>query len=898
MYSKEEARLKIRELVDEFLKYPERDSLNEQEIKAKFVQPLFEFLNWDFRSSDVKLEEKVSNGRVDYSFRINNIPKCFIEAKRPSANVDSDEIINQAKNYAWHKATTWAVVTNFKRIVIYNALIKEGVMASRLRNIYLTEINDFDSNFEGLWLLSKNSFDTDIIDKVAEKECKKMKLVPVEKKLFEDLNNWRQLIAKDIAKNYPGKYSAEELDEIIQVLLDRFILIKKIEDTNLEGQKLHEAYNSWSSQQKKNLDTYVKEVFEYYKKDYDSGIFDTKEIDNVKISDPALQVVIEELYSVRNNAIEYDFGIIDADVLGNIYEQYLGYLLKTTAKRVKGTASKAKRKEQGIYYTPRHIVDYIVKNTLGEKLKECKTWEDVEKIKVLDPACGSGSFLIRAFDEINNWYGEKGFDQNKLTMNEESFETIKDKIIKKNLFGVDLDQKAVELAQLNLLLKTADKKHKLPTLQQNIKCGNSLIDEEKIAGTKAFKWEKEFEEVMNQGGFDVVIGNPPYVSIESLEFNQRRNFEKLFESAVGRFDLFMLFIEKALILLKEGGYLSFIIPNKFLTNDQSKKLRQILLKTGSVLTIVTSTDKVFESANVSNIIFVFQKNSDAKKCQIVELKNQKMNSRGYVDLKLFSDDRDFKFVLTVEQNTQKILSKIASNTKKLGELAEIKDGIVAGRLKDILFLKTKTNQNIKPLLFGRNINRYSLTFSNDFVDYRKNFMNKQEELRAKGKRPGLWLREEKIFERPKILSRQTANKIIATFDDKNFYYEHTLHSTYVKDKNYSPLYILGILNSKLLDFYYQKFINQKGALFPQIRLSFLSNLPIKIASKFEQQAIDKLVTKILSLNKRLNELNGKQTSAHQKVEEDIKRTDAEIDELVYQLYGITEEEKKIIEEAI
>ncbi|MFH1588737.1 MAG: N-6 DNA methylase, partial [Candidatus Diapherotrites archaeon] len=488
MNSKEEAREKIRHLIEEFNSYLGKDSLNEQEIKTKFIQPLFECLGWNFRSEDIRLEEKVSSGRVDYSFRINGIPKFFVETKRPSASVDTDIVVDQAKNYAWHKATHWAVITNFKRVVIYNALLRGQYMESRLRNIYLDELKDYNADFEDLWLLSRESFETGLIDRIAERECKKAKLIPVEKKLFEDLNKWRELTAKDIAKNYPGKYSAEELDEIIQVLLDRLILIKKIEDTILEGRKIEEAYNSWHDQSKKSLNYYLKEVFEHYKNDYNSGIFEEKEIDKVELSDHALGTVISELYSIGNKSVEYDFGIIDADVLGNIYEQYLGYLLKTTAKRVKGEESKAKRKEQGIYYTPRYIVDYIVKNTLGEKLKECSSIQDIEKIKVLDPACGSGSFLIRAFDEIYCWYESKGLTKETMTLTEQGFASVKDKIIKENLFGVDLDQKAIELAQLNLLLRTADKKHKLPVLKDNIKCGNSLIDDEKIAGNKAFNW--------------------------------------------------------------------------------------------------------------------------------------------------------------------------------------------------------------------------------------------------------------------------------------------------------------------------------------------------------------------------------------------------------------------------
>ncbi|MBU0635566.1 N-6 DNA methylase, partial [Candidatus Micrarchaeota archaeon] len=250
-----------------------------------------------------------------------------------------------------------------------------------------------------------------------------------------------------------------------------------------------------------------------------------------------------------------------------------------------------------MYYTPRYIVDYIVKNTLGEKLKECKTIEELQKIKVLDPACGSGSFLIRAFDEIYNYYKQKGW-QEKTFIDPESqkvFATVKDQIIKNNLFGVDLDSKAVEIAQLNLLLKTTDKKHKLPKLQENIKNGNSLIDDSTIT-EKAFNWNKEFETIMENGGFDIVIGNPPYVKVEQIKKDEKDYFFKNFSHIGGRLDLYILFLEKASSILKEKGLMSFILPSIWLKAKYGKELRRHILENYSICAFIDFGDlKVFEN---------------------------------------------------------------------------------------------------------------------------------------------------------------------------------------------------------------------------------------------------------------------------------------------------------------
>jgi len=511
---KEGAKQEIQRLVEKYNKIVEEKRIkdyNESTTKAEFIEPFFEALGWDIRNrfhiDEVTREENVSKKRVDYGFRINGIPKFFLEAKSLNGDLDDPKFVDQAVNYSWHKDCTWAVLTNFERIKILNAEVRA---ANYLQSQFMTiSCREFFDRFDDLWLLSRESFEKGLLDKEAERWGKKTKKAPVDEQLLADFTRFRELLSKSITRlNQRENLSEEELDESVQRILDRLIFIRNCEDRELEAATLRSRFREWLSRGKGRFVKELHDIFTYFDKEYNSKIFSMHQCDILDISDEVLREIIEGLYHTKDGSISYDFSAIDADVLGNIYEQYLSNILKKTEKRAKLTENHVHRKEQGIYYTPTYIVDYIVRNTLGELLKDEKV--DVEKIRILDPACGSGSFLIKAFDVLNEHYLKNDKDYAQAQLDTAGRFTRKTRILQNNIFGVDLDKQAVEIAQLNLLLKIAEKGHRLPILEQNIKCGNSLIDDEKIAGDKAFDWEKEFREIVNNGDFDVVIGNPPY----------------------------------------------------------------------------------------------------------------------------------------------------------------------------------------------------------------------------------------------------------------------------------------------------------------------------------------------------------------------------------------------------
>ncbi|MEM4368377.1 MAG: N-6 DNA methylase, partial [Candidatus Anstonellales archaeon] len=518
--------------------------------------------------------------------------------------MDNIKYVEQAINYSWHKGCTWAVLTNFESIKIYNAEWKTGIWQSHLKTITCDQFLD---RFDELWLLSKESFEQGLLDKEAEKWGKKTKKTSVDKQLLNDFTRFREMLSKNIAKVNPEKkLTQQELDEAVQRMLDRLIFIRSCEDRELEEKLLLARLRDWKGRGGQLIKS-LREVFDYFDKEYNSEIFKKSLADQVHVDNDVLQEVIEGLYYTKDGSISYDFSAIEADVLGNIYEQYLGHILKKTEKSAKLTKVKTHRKEQGIYYTPTYIVDYIVQNTLGELLKDKKV--DASKIRVLDPACGSGSFLIKAFDVLNEYYKnkDKNYEQTKLGKDALPYSK-KLEILQNNIFGVDLDKQAVEIAQLNLLLKVAEKGKRLPLLKKNIKCGNSLIDDPSVAGDKAFKWEEEFKEVMQEGGFDVIIGNPPYVK----EFVNRQIFEDVKKGSSrvakyyeGKMDYLYFFIELGIDLLKEGGYLSFITTNYWLQAEGAKKLREKILKETTLISVFDFNEfKVFEGTGQHNLVFV------------------------------------------------------------------------------------------------------------------------------------------------------------------------------------------------------------------------------------------------------------------------------------------------------
>lgn len=964
--SKDEAKARIQRLIDKYNRISAEGKLkryNEAMTKNDFIEPLFEALGWDVRNTEtddeVTPEDKVSKGRVDYAFRIEGIPKFLLEAKAIKVDLDEPKWAEQAINYAWHKGAVWAILCDFEGVKVFNSEVKE---LNPLQSMFFSiNCEEYIDRFDQLWLLSRESFEKGIIDREAEKWGKKLKKVPVDKQLLADFTRFRDILSKDILLMNKSKHlEGDELDEAVQRILNRLIFIRKCEDNNLESNKLQSTYRVWDDSRKGRLYNRVKGIFRYFEKQYDSELFEHCICDQIDISNQVAKEVILGLYSTKDKLIHYDFSAIDADVLGNIYEQYLGHILKKTPKRAKVEAKHVRRKEMGIYYTPTYVVDYIVRNTVGELLKNKKF--DADKIRILDPACGSGSFLLKAFDYLNAYHGKKDKDfthQAQLDLSGAgAVYSRKVKILNENIFGVDLDQRAVEIAQLNLLLKTLEKKHRLPMLKENIKCGNSLIDDEEVAGNKAFKWEEEFEEIMNNGGFDVVIGNPPYIK----EFVNKKIFEELKRGSSkvakyyeGKMDYLYFFIELGIDLLKKGGYLSFITTNYWLQAEGAKKLREKILEETNLISVFDFNEfTVFEGTGQHNLVFVLQKKKNPNNEVKVSIVKDKIVSKSEVieslkgkdgeekigkfisqPQKKFLQNKDFKIAF-VPDKIEKICEKVKSQqnyflkkkdvatgidvhqdtviNSHLAKLPNLKlgDGIFVITDEELnkLRLSQKEKEIVKPCYTTDNLGRYfankdnkkwiiyttteTIKKINDFPKI-KEHLDKFKDIITSDFGPyGLHrARKERFFLKEKIISLRKTKRPAFSYVDFPSYVSLTFFI--IKPEDINLKYLTAILNSKLIHFWLY-FKGKKEGNQLQIDKAPILTIPIKKSSESHQKPFIELADKMLSLNKRLNQLKDKETSEKKRIEKEIRKTDDKINALVYDLYGITKKEQEIIGE--
>jgi len=955
---KETSEKAVAELVEKYKKVLDEGNVgkyNEEMTKKDFILPLFRCLGWDIENSnEVTAEEKISKKRVDYSFRINGIPKFFLEAKSLKEQLDKDnyKFYKQAVEYSWYKGCTWAVLTDFEHMRILNAEVKStNPLQSQFRWI---DYNEYLTRFEELWLLSKESFEQGLLDKEADRLLKRTKKQKVDQQLLADFTLFRETLSKNITKlNQSRHLSEEELDESIQRILDRLIFIRNCEDRELEEKRLWEAKNEFHAWKK------VKEIFAFYDKNYDSKLFtydptNPKSVhlcDTLDIDDDVIRIILNGLYRTKDDFVSYDFSAIDADVLGTVYEQYLGHILKKTEKRASLTENHVHKKEQGIYYTPTYIVDYIVRNTLGELLKEKKI--NPEDIKVLDPACGSGSFLIKTFDVLNEYYERNitNYSQTQLDVKTGIPFTTKVKILQNNIFGVDLDKQAVEIAQLNLLLKIAEKGHRLPLLEQNIKCGNSLIEDKEVAGNKAFKWEEQFSGIMREGGFDVVFGNPPYVRQEELG-EIKPYLQANYEAYQGTADLFVYFFEKELKILKEDGYFGMIVSNKWLRASYGKNLRRLLTGFWIEEFIDFGDLKVFADATIYPCIIIMRKIKKSNpRIRICKMETLRFGS-------LVEYVRNNSFFINQnelnekEWNIQKteaneLLKKVRSSGVPIEEYvgAKIYRGILTG-LNEAFIIDEETRSEliqkepdsaniIKPVLSGSEIKRYSSLSKSKYLifipwhfplhkgqisgasrdaeeSFEKNYpaiydylINFKGRLETRNKdETGIryeWYALQRCaasyyeeFDKPKIVWGNLSKRSSFALDEKNGFYVNAPACILPTNSRY----VLGILNSKLMSYFLKSICAERQGGFIEQKPVYVSQVPIKKPTNSQEMEMTEHVGKMLQLNEKLLKIGDKLTDERHRLEEEMKRIDAAIDSLVYEIYGLTNAEKETVENSL
>lgn len=931
---------------------------SEEHIQSLFTLKLLELLGWNSKTIIVNTGQEIKTGkRPDIILNKDGNTLLVIESKDASRydmldgfyKKDKSKIsfVEQLCNYCNAEGIYWGILTNFVEWRLYSVFQKrlyknEKYAFSSLlwdnadKSSYIDLLSDKGINFlinlkSSKIIESRGRFDTDPIYYPEQIEIKD--------KFFSNLKKWRLSIRNAIRKNLT-KYNDSKIDLITQKILDRLIFVGYCCDNKVIPQnKLHAILHS-------KIDLYkeLQKIFYQMDDKFDSDLFSKSEEDEynkILISDNILRPIIEELSNI-------DFSKLSIHIMGEVYENYLEEILKQNDKILKN-----KKKLQGIYYTTEYVIKYIIKNTLTPILSKCKTASELDNIKVLDSSCGSGSFLILAFDEF--------IEQYKRIENQPLFEFERRKLIlQNNLYGVDIDEKAVEITKLNLLVKCLENvasldlsgKKILPNIKLNIRCGNSLVssnlstdsfdlfsnqhvdtinkllelhklfkysnDDNKysiykdieieefklnsilnkdleykynLSDIKPFNYHIAFPEVFKDGGFDCVIGNPPWgANIDSILDYLNEYYPN---STVGFKDTYKCFFDKSIQLLKPKGKLGYITPNSFYFNPLFKDLRK-LLNSYQIDSMINLGERVFENVEAPSAITIITKsNISNKKINTMDLSFSKSNKEkenlinngkySIINQNIFNKTQNNIFTFN--------LRDLKSNEVYFEQFANIKDaGIQYHRfgigmknrggndLHDRLFSKNKNEfKNSVACYYGKLINRY---FINDFTDKYFN-MDYKSVLKSNEQ---VSFTKEYQGKRNKIVWRQTSDNIKAAIDKKGIWFGNTIQCCEIKKEysNYKLEYLLAILNSKYLNYIYNNNIKESNRVFPQIKISNLEKLPIRIIDFNNKSDVD-IYNKIISTVGELSKFEFNSIA--------YKSYISILDDLIFDLYSVNKIER-------
>lgn len=1023
---------------------------NETQLRREFLDPFFKALGWDIDNEqglaeaykDVIHEDQIrvegATKAPDYCFRVGGTRKFFVEAKKPSVSVkDEPAPAFQLRRYAWTAKFPLNLLSDFEEFAVYDGRFKPHLNdpAATARIFYCT-FRDYAEKWD--WIASIFSRDALLkggYDQFAESTKAKRGMAEFDEDFLITIEGWRLDLARNLALRNP-KMNQRELNFAVQRIIDRIIFLRICEARGIEEYgRLQALVNG------ERVYPRLAQLFEAADDRYNSGLFHFKpepgrqeppdELTlSLGVDDKLLRDLVRGLYYPT----PYAFEQISADILGQIYEQFLGKVIRLTEGHQAKVDDKPEvKKAGGVYYTPAYVVDYIVRQTVG-KLVEDKAPKQVAVLRILDPACGSGSFLIGAYQFLLDWHRDwytahdpakwaKGSRPAVVQTSKGWVLTIAERkrILLNNIFGVDIDAQAVEVTKLSLLLKVLEgetgqtlqtifrlfRERALPDLGDNIKCGNSLIgpdfyqqtqlsllgDEERYR-INVFDWQAEFPRVFRrpessgelretaaaspldytvpgvplhgsyakasyrttkrpkampppepewEPGFDVVIGNPPYVRQESL--SQFKDYlERHYEAFDGVADLYAYFMEKGVKLLRNGGLFSIIVSSSFLRATYGEPLRRTLKKHAAVLRIVDFGGlPVFANAKDTYVCIPLlakgAKQGRVEVSKVTSLKNLKLAEHVAANRFRIPHERLSPEAWSLKSDTEAaVFDKVMKAGQPLGEYVRRKffRGVTSG-LNDAFIIDTATKRRliakdkrsaelIHPLLGGEDIRRYIfretgqwLIFTRRGVDisnypairdhlaqWKEDLAPKRDKNAKRGRKPGRyeWYEIQDdvayygVFDRPKIIFPDICKGPRFTVDRTGLYLANTAYCLGTDD-----LYLLGVLNSRLFWFAISNlsipFGIRAGEYRYRLIYQYMEKVPIRVldfsdpADKAAHDQMVELVEQMLDLNQKLA---GARTPQEQTaLTRQIAATDTQIDRLVYDLYGLTADEIKIVE---
>ena len=917
---------RILELVDRFERGRHTYSApayNETQVRREFLDPMFTCLGWDVDNTagyaeaykDVVHEDRVrisgASKAPDYSFRVGGVRKFFVEAKKPSVNLKDDPLpAYQLRRYAWSAKLALSILTDFDEFVVYDCRDepKPSDKASAKRLLYIRS-----SEYATRWNEIADVFSKDAVllgsfDDYAISLKGKRGTAQVDQTFLAEMEEWREALARNLVLR--NNLTQRELNFAVQQIIDRIVFLRICEDRGIESfGELQGALGT--------SDIYAELVRMFLRADdrYDSGLFhfkaergrsempDTLTL-GLSVDNGVLKQIISRLYFPES---PYEFNVLPADILGQVYEQFLGKIIhKTSARRIEVQEKPEVKKAGGIVYTPTFVVDYIVEQSLGrllqtinlDQVQGANKAKDAHSLRVLDPACGSGSFLIAAYQCLLDWYLERYREapdkwskgrRPRLRLGETGEWTLtaqeRRRVLLMHIFGVDIDAQAVEVTKLSLLLKVLEgeseetigqqrtlfQERALPDLASNIRCGNSLIesdfgayrasslfDEDEQLRINAFDWSDEFPEVVKDDhGFDVVLGNPPYVLLqdEFRDDEQLAYFRERYTVASYKLDLYHLFMERGLSLTRPGGVFSMITPANFLTNNYLDRLRTLLLEESRIDHIAVVERGVFPGRSVDNAIHVVQ--GGGPSAEDFDLRSVEPGPLGWT-----ATSTSFLSPSTIRATAGKLMTgsgnpvrdafwtRLEGRSVKLGSVASVNFG------KQLRDRKVFTNDVVsvsklsaikppyRPCYTGSDVQHYGVEWSGlaclDSEDAR---------------RGGCWDRAKQDAV-DKILTKQIGRYPDFGLDDRGHQCLNTIFMVNVEDERYSPHFLLAYLNSAVIRAYWLDRFYDRRRTFPKIKGTYLKELPVltltdsgedrRLHDKLQRQAI-----KLITLHKRL-----------------------------------------------
>lgn len=1009
----EQGRLEIERLCDYFRTNRDqflKPGVKEAHVRQSLIDPLFEALGWDVANRghvapqyrevipEDSLDVEGFQRAPDYAFRVGTQSKFYAEAKRCGGSIRSDRSgAHQLRRYGWSAKTPVSILTDFEYLAVYDCSLRPRPSDNATRGrVLLFEYTQYVERWRELWdIFSREAVWSGAFDNYAASK-RKRGTSEVDVEFLKEIEQWREDLAKNLALRNATLNSAE-LNAAVQLTIDRVIFLRMAEDRGLEPfeqlLKLCEREDVYSR--------FMRDVCRKADEKYNSGLFHFQKEAGISeapdrltskliVDNRVFSKILRSLYFSHGSP--YHFGVLPVEILGTVYERFLGKVIRLTAGHQAKVEEKPEvRKAGGVFYTPSFIVDSIVKNTVGERVarrgpQQLAGGRGETPFRVVDLACGSGSFLLGVYDYLLRhclqWYVEHRPETHKRAVhrdhrNGEWRLTIEEKkrILTTHLFGVDIDPQAVEVTKLSLLLKALEGENDmtletqlrlfhhraLPNLADNIQCGNSLISPECLGGlpllasdelarVNPFDWARAFPKVMEEGGFDCIVGNPPYLRIQILRESspwEADIHKRLYRSASkGNYDIYVVFIERGLDLMKPGGRLGFICPHKFFNAKYGQPIREIISRGRHLSQVVHfGHQQVFSGATTYTCLLYLNK-SPVAKCDVIHVKDLagwRATETGTSTVVKATNvtDAEWNFVSDAAGALMHQLSGVPATVDSIAN--RISQGIrTSANDVYVLDVRSSDGHNVTafsraldrevviernaalPFLRGRDIKPCRVAAAQQvvimpyrLVEGRMELITPQEFQRRSPKTWKYLLANQRLLESredgklskeawygfvypknldlmisPKIVFPDMADRASFAFDESGEYaFASGYGITLRQDVQESPKYFLGLLNSSLLDFHLKNISTSLRGGYFRYFTHFVRRLPIRRIDfnrredRQRHDAIVRLVDQLMQLLQQVEVSHSELQNKTLQTQIEIKRI--EIDRIVYTLYDLS-----------